>query len=121
VSEIISLQPPVHESEQAGGRVACSVCGRESTQGLAPVAALPEELQKIVLANAPAGALVSTICPRCLELFERARVQLTTDSVIFEQGGLVLPTPLRLDADERFTGAIRQSLFSIQAFTRIPI
>ncbi|MEJ7577333.1 MAG: S8 family serine peptidase [Pyrinomonadaceae bacterium] len=120
MSEIISLQPPVHESEQAGGRVACSVCGRESTQGLAPVAALPEELQKIVLANAPAGALVSTICPRCLELFERARVQLTTDSVIFEQGGLVLPTPLRLDADERFTGRNQTIAFLDSGFYAHP-
>ncbi|MBA2338756.1 MAG: S8 family serine peptidase [Pyrinomonadaceae bacterium] len=61
-------------------------------------------MQRIVLANAPAGALVSSVCARCIELFERARVQLATDAVVFEQGGLVLPTPLRLDSDERFTG-----------------
>src|SRR5436309_11557965 len=37
-------------------------------------------------------------------MFERARIQLEEDSVIFEQGGHVLSTPLRMDADERFTG-----------------
>jgi len=69
-----------------------------------PFDALPEPLQTIVAANAPSGALVSTVCPRCIELFERARIQLTADAAVFQQGGRVLPTPLRLDADERFAG-----------------
>jgi serine protease AprX len=67
-----------------------------------PFDSLPESLQIIIAANAPAGA--REVCQRCVELFERARVQLEADSVIFEQGGHVLSTPLRLDADERFTG-----------------
>jgi serine protease AprX len=44
------------------------------------------------------------VCPRCIELFARAERQLKLDAVVFEQGGRVLPTPLRLDADDRFTG-----------------
>ena len=58
----------------------------------------------IVAANSPSGTLTSTICPRCIELFERARIQLASDAAVFEQGGHVLSTPLRMDADERFTG-----------------
>jgi serine protease AprX len=69
-----------------------------------PLASLDAELQAITSANAPAGHVVAEVCPRCLELFRRAQVQLHTDAAVFEQGGRVLPTPLRLGADERFTG-----------------
>ena len=56
----------------------------------------------MVAANAPA-VWFAGLC-RCLELFERARIQLQTDAAVFEQGGHVLSTPLRMDADDRFTG-----------------
>jgi serine protease AprX len=67
-----------------------------------PFDTLSDSLKVIVSANAPAG--IHEVCPRCVEIFERALVQLEEDSVIFEQGGHVLSTPLRMDADERFTG-----------------
>lgn len=102
--ETISVEPTQLHSDRAAGRPICPVCGREAPDGLAPFGALSEELQKIVAANAPAGALLSEICARCLELFERAKVQLEVNAAVFEQGGYVLSTPLRLDADERFTG-----------------
>src|ERR1043165_8198322 len=102
--EIISVEPTVLHSDKAAGRPVCPVCGRESPDGHAHFGALSEELKEIVAANAPAGALLSEICPRCVELFERARVQLLTDAAVFEQGGYVLSTPLRMDADERYTG-----------------
>ena len=82
----------------------CPVCGRESKDELTPLEALDEWLRSLVVANAPAGQLVGVVCKRCVEMFERARTQLQTDAVVFEQGGLVLPTPLRLDADDRFNG-----------------
>lgn len=104
MSEIISLEPSGYGADQAGGYPVCRVCGRESRDGLVPLASLAEELQGIIAANAPAGRVVGEVCPRCVELFERARVQLHTDSVIFEQGGRVLPTYLRLGADDRFAG-----------------
>jgi serine protease AprX len=102
--EIISVEPTQLHSDRAAGKPICPVCGREAPDGLAPFDALSEELQRIVAANAPTGALLSEICPRCVELFERARVQLEVNAAVFEQGGYVLSTPLRLDADERFTG-----------------
>ncbi len=80
----------------------CPVCGREAFDGLLPFDSLSDDLKVIVAANAPEG--VYEVCKRCVDMFERARVQLEEDSVIFEQGGHVLSTPLRMDADERFTG-----------------
>ncbi len=88
----------------AAGRPVCPVCGRESADGLHSFDSLSDALKPIVAANAPGGTLVSTVCPRCVGLFERAHVQLEADRAVFEQGGRVLSTPLRMDADERFTG-----------------
>jgi serine protease AprX len=102
--ETISLEPTTLHSNLAAGKPVCPVCGREAPDGLVPLAALSEELRVIVTANAPAGAVLGEVCPRCVELFERARVQLREDSAVFEQGGNVLSTPLRMDADDRFTG-----------------
>lgn len=102
--EIISLEPTTRHSDQAAGRPVCPICGREAPDGLAPFAALSDELKVIVAANAPAGIVLGEICARCVELFERARVQLREDSAVFEQSGNVLSTPLRMDADDRFTG-----------------
>jgi serine protease AprX len=104
LSETISLEPKETGADQAGGYPVCPVCGRESQNGLASLASLDEELQAITSANAPAGRVVAEVCPRCLELFRRAQVQLHTDAAVFEQGGRVLPTYLRMGADERFTG-----------------
>lgn len=102
--ETISLEPATLHSNLAAGNPICPVCGRESPDGMLPFTALSEELQLIVAANSPAGVVLGEICPRCVELFERARVQLREDAAIFEQGGNVLSTPLRMDADSRFTG-----------------
>jgi serine protease AprX len=102
--ETISVEPTQLHSDKAAGHPVCPICGRESPDGLVPFDVLPDEMKKIVAANAPAGALLTQICPRCVELFKRAMVQLEVNAAVFEQGGYVLSTPLRLDADERFTG-----------------
>ncbi|MDT4895645.1 MAG: serine protease AprX [Acidobacteriota bacterium] len=101
---IISTEPTILHSDMTAGKLGCPVCGRETPNGLVSFASIPENLQVIIAANAPAGAMLAEVCPRCVELFERARIQLETDAAVFEQGGYVLSTPLRMDADERFTG-----------------
>lgn len=101
VEEKTAAAPP---HDRPMGFPTCPVCGRESKDELTPLDALDEWLRALVAANAPAGQFVAVVCQRCVEMFERARVQLKADAVIFEQGGLVLPTPLRLDADDRFAG-----------------
>jgi serine protease AprX len=98
------MEPSILHTDQAAGRPACPVCGREAPDGLVGIGSFPEDLQMIIAANAPGGVLLAEVCPRCVELFNRAKTQLEEHAVIFEQGGRVLPTPFRLDADERFTG-----------------
>ena len=102
MSEVIRDEPSTQRSEVATGVPACPVCSREAGEGLVPFERLPDELKRLVAANAPAD--VEAVCVRCLELFERARVQLEKYAAVFEQGRYVLPTWLRLGADERFTG-----------------
>ena len=69
---------------------------------MAPFEGLPDELKRLVSANAPEG--VASVCARCLELFGRARAQLEKYAAVFEQGRNVLPTWIRLGAHEHITG-----------------
>jgi serine protease AprX len=101
---IISTEPTQLHTDLAAGAPVCPVCGREAPDGRVPLGALEEDLQIMIAANAPADAIVAEVCPRCVELFERAKIQIQSDAAVFEQGGHVLSTPLRLDADDRFTG-----------------
>jgi serine protease AprX len=97
-----TLQESAHVSEVPAGRPACPVCRREAGEGLTPFEQLPEELRRLITANAPEG--VQAVCPRCVELFSRAHAQLEKYAAVFEQGRNVLPTWLRLGAHEHFTG-----------------
>jgi serine protease AprX len=81
----------------------CPVCGRQPAQGLVNLALLDPQLQAFVKANALLGASTGS-CSQCIALFERGRKQIEAHGAIFEQTSFVLPTPLRLNADERFTG-----------------
>jgi serine protease AprX len=81
----------------------CPVCDRLADGELFSIAALPDDLQSIIVPNA-ADANAAHVCSRCLELFGRARRQIDSQAAIFEQYGFILPTPLRMDADERFRG-----------------
>jgi len=81
----------------------CPVCGRLVQGELVSIASLPTDLQLIITPNA-ATAGASQVCVRCVEIFNRAQRQIESHAAIFEQNEFVLPTPLRMDADERFTG-----------------
>lgn len=81
----------------------CQACGRPA-DSLSRLKDLPPDLQEIVRANSTAIEQFSQICRQCVALFSRAKAQLDSHAVIFAQTDHVLPTPLRLDVDERFTG-----------------
>ncbi len=81
----------------------CPVCDRFADGELFSIEALPEDLRSIIAPNA-ATANAAQLCGRCLELFGRARRQIESQATIFEKYGFILPTPLRMDADERFRG-----------------
>ncbi len=97
-----TIQEPAHASDVPAGRPACPVCSRSAVEGLAPFDQLPEELRRLISANAPDG--VAAVCGRCVEMFGRARAQLEKYATVFEQGRNVLPTWLRLGAHEHITG-----------------
>ncbi|MDQ3746733.1 MAG: S8 family serine peptidase, partial [Acidobacteriota bacterium] len=102
MSETISVEAAGQRAEVAAGREVCPVCGREAAEGLTPFEQLPDELKRMISANAPGE--VAAVCGRCVELFARAHAQMEKYAAVFEQGRYVLPTWLRLGADERFTG-----------------
>jgi serine protease AprX len=81
----------------------CPVCDRYCEDELHSIDALPESLHPIVRSNA-AVPEAGQLCRRCVEIFNRARRQIESHASIFEQNNFVLPTPLRMDADENFRG-----------------
>lgn len=83
---------------------ACPICGLEVSDGRIPISELPEDLQGLILSNAPDTSDATAICIKCLNLFERAKDQIKENAAVFEEGNHVLSLPLRLDADDRFTG-----------------
>ncbi len=87
----------------AGGKV-CPVCFRETLDEFVPLLVLNEDLQKLILANAPDTWEFQAVCARCVRLFERAKDHIVADAAMQKDGSHVLSTPLRLDADDRFTG-----------------
>ena len=81
----------------------CHLCGRQNDQRI-PLGSLPPDIATLLKANADVAADLAQVCANCIELFSRARAQIDSHRLVFEQTDHVLPTPLRLNADERFTG-----------------
>src|SRR4051794_18699658 len=102
--ESMQFERPTTSADIAAGEISCPVCGREPREEFIPLSGLPEDVQKLIRANAPGTEIFEAICARCVRLFERAKDQILTDAALQKDGSRVLSTPLRLDADERFTG-----------------
>jgi serine protease AprX len=81
----------------------CHFCNR-SHEPRASLRELPPELSELLKFNRETTNEAAQICANCIELFSRARAQIDSHQLIFDQTDHVLPTPLRMDADERFTG-----------------
>jgi serine protease AprX len=79
----------------------CAVCDRLTQGQSVSVDSLPANVRAILESNARS---VDEICTRCAELFQRAHRQIGSDAAFFEQNRFALPTPLRMDAHEQFTG-----------------
>ncbi len=88
----------------AAGETVCPVCSRETRDEFVPLLVLEDDLQSLIRANAPDTNKFEAVCARCVRLFERAKDKILTDAALQKDGSRVLSTPLRLDADERFTG-----------------
>ncbi|MBL8170819.1 MAG: S8 family serine peptidase [Acidobacteria bacterium] len=80
----------------------CPLCGRAGRQALPQT---DEGLLSLIGSNAPGWTPEQGICPACLDLFRGARDRLEANPKIFHDGEYhILPTPLRVGANERFTG-----------------
>ena len=88
----------------AAGEKVCPVCSREVKHEFVPLIALPENLGELIRANASDTREFEAVCARCVRLFERAQEQILNEAAMNKDGSYVLSTPLRLDADEKFTG-----------------
>jgi serine protease AprX len=102
--ESLSFQRQKTGADIAAGEKVCPVCSRETRDEYVPLLALAEDLVKLIQANAPDTREFQAVCSRCVRLFERAKDQIAEDAAMQKDGSHVLSTPLRLDADERFTG-----------------
>lgn len=91
-------------ADVSAGEKVCPVCHRETLDEFVPLLAMPEDFQKLVLANAPETWEFQAVCARCIRLFERAKDQIVKEAALQKDGSHVLSTPLRLDADDRYTG-----------------
>jgi serine protease AprX len=98
-SLIVSETAPLPKAEDLN----CPICGRVNPQQI-PMSAVADDLAAFIKANAHIKGELTATCIRCVELFSRAKTQVDSHNLIFEQNAEVLPTHLRLDADERFTG-----------------
>jgi serine protease AprX len=80
----------------------CPLCGRA---GDLISQETDESLLRLIRANAPGWRPELGLCRPCLELFRGARDRLAASPNIFRDGEYrILPTPLRVGADERFSG-----------------
>lgn len=102
--ESLKLNRPTSAADMAAGEKVCPVCFREARAEFVPLLVLEEDLQKLILANAPDTWEFQAVCARCVRLFERAKDHIIKDAAMQKDGSHVLSTPLRLDADDRFTG-----------------
>ncbi|HEY2974842.1 MAG TPA: hypothetical protein VGJ48_20175, partial [Pyrinomonadaceae bacterium] len=91
------------EQTAEGTNLGCHLCGRINDQRIA-LGSLPADIGALLKANADVAGDLAQICTNCVELFSRAKAQVDSHNVVFEQTDHVLPTPLRMNADERFTG-----------------
>lgn len=102
--ESISLSRDQNIADIAAGEKVCPVCSREARDEYVPLVSLADDLAKLIRANAPDTSEFQAVCARCVRLFERAKENIIADAAMQKDGSHVLSTPLRLDADERYTG-----------------
>ena len=103
-AETLSLQRTTTNADIAAGEQVCPVCSREARDEFVPLVAMPEDLQRLIRANAPDTHTFEAVCARCVRLFERAKSRILSDAAMNKDGSYVLSTPLRLDAVENYTG-----------------
>ncbi|MBI1761666.1 MAG: S8 family serine peptidase [Acidobacteria bacterium] len=83
----------------------CPLCSRAEGALIYELAGPDADLVELLQANLPGWESAAGVCPNCLELLRGAQQRFLANPAIFSDGAYrILPTPLRMGADERFTG-----------------
>lgn len=82
---------------------ACALCARPTPE-LVPIASLAQTLSKLALNALAPGQLPVGVCARCVDILKRAQRLIESHPGAFSETRFALPTWVRMDADEQFTG-----------------
>lgn len=102
--ETVELIRHQTSADIAAGEAVCPVCAREMPEGAVPLAGLTDDLRRLIEVNAPDVPGIDAACPRCVRIFDRAKDHIVSEAAVMKDGSHILSTPLRLDADDRFSG-----------------
>jgi len=94
-NELPSLVEPALE--------ACALCARPTPE-LVPIVNLDQTLSKLALNALAPGQLPVGVCARCVDILKRAQHFVETHPGAFSETRFALPTWVRMDADETYTG-----------------
>jgi serine protease AprX len=99
MSEVVTNHPDASEISSE----VCHLCGRVEHTNVS-LTELSKDLQKLIQSNVTTPEPLVQVCTSCVGIFARAQEQLQSHPNIFIDADSALPTPLRMDADEQFTG-----------------
>jgi serine protease AprX len=101
MSELIVSNELPSVEEQA--HQVCALCARKTPE-LTPLATLDPHLSTLTLNAVAPGQVPFGVCARCVDILNRALRHLESHPEAFSETRFALPTWVRMDADERFTG-----------------
>ncbi len=83
----------------------CPLCGRTGNRPFPDGLDADESLISLIRSNEPGWLAAQGLCLPCFDLFRAASDRLRANPNVFgDRGYRILPTPLRVGANERFTG-----------------
>jgi serine protease AprX len=82
---------------------ACALCARVTTE-IIPLVNLDSTLSTLALNALAPGQAPEGVCARCVDILKRAQRLIQSHPGAFSETRFALPTWVRMDADERFTG-----------------
>jgi serine protease AprX len=86
-------------------REPCPLCGRADNRSFPENGRQDEPFVSLIASNVPGWNPEQGACPGCLELFRGALQRVRANPNLFRDGRLhILPTPLRMGADDRYAG-----------------